>query len=152
MHKLSRYLGIVLLAVPLVNGAPSPSRGADANAAGQSVLQAERDWVKAIMNGDASGISRIEADDFTFVIDSMTGDKNSDLEDAKNKAFTGSVELTDMKPHVYGTTVVVTGKAVLGNAKYKDKDVSGTYLFTDTFVKINGHWQVVASHGSKAPM
>lgn len=54
-----------------------------------------------------------------------------------------------MTVHVYGDAAVVTGKASLRNAKYKGKDISGDYLFTDTWVRKGGRWQVVASHDSK---
>jgi ketosteroid isomerase-like protein len=115
----------------------------------QKLMQMERDWADAMMKNDASGVARIEADDYSYVMDNMRGDKKGDLADAKNGAFSGSAELSEMKVHVYGDAAVVMGKASLRDAKYKGKDMSGDYLFTDTFVKRNGRWQVVASHSNK---
>jgi hypothetical protein len=49
---------------------------------------------------------------------------------------------------VYGDTAIASG---LGTEKstYKGKDTSGQYRYTDVFVKRNGTWQAVATHGSK---
>lgn len=115
----------------------------------QNLLQMERDWANAMTKNDAQTIERIEAEDFAYVLGGMRGDKQSDLADAKSGAFSGSAELTDMKARVYGDAAVVTGTASLRNSMYKGKDVSGDYMFTDTFVKKNGRWQVVASHASR---
>jgi len=34
-------------------------------------------------------------------------------------------------------------------SKYEGRDTSGHYHFTDVWVKTNGKWQAVASHGSR---
>ena len=59
-----------------------------------------------------------------------------------------SLEISDIKVHVYGNSAVATGT---GNVKasMKGHDISGTYRFTDTWVKRNGKWQCVASQGTK---
>ena len=121
----------------------------DNTAVEQSLLQMEREWANAMTKNDVQTIERIEADDFTYVLDGMRGGKQSDLADAKSEAFSGGAELRDMKGRVYGDAAVITGTASLHNAMYKGKDVSGDYLFTDTFVKKSGRWQVVASHAHR---
>jgi ketosteroid isomerase-like protein len=54
------------------------------------------------------------------------------------------MELSDMTVHVYGNTAVAAGANNL-HGTYKGQDISGKYRFTDTWVKRNGKWQVVAS-------
>jgi ketosteroid isomerase-like protein len=127
------------------------SGGMDKAAVEQQLLQMEREWSDAMVKRDASVIDRIEADDFVFTFPGGDlGNKKADLHDAKNATWiVGSVELSDMKVQVYGDAAVVIGKATLRNAKWKGKDVSGDYRFTDTFVKKAGHWQAVASHTNK---
>jgi ketosteroid isomerase-like protein len=112
----------------------------------QKLMQLERDWANAEATNDAATIARIEADDYTYVLGNLNGSKQSDLEDAKMHAFTGTAELTEMKVRVLGDAAIVTGKATLRNATYKGKDVSGDYLFMDVFSNQDGQWKVVASH------
>jgi ketosteroid isomerase-like protein len=131
----------------------SPSGRMNAGDAGATIeeklLQMEREWAVAMMKNDAAAIERIEAEDYAYIMDGFPGDRKGDVADAKSGAFSGSAYLTEMKARVYGAAAVVTGKASLRDAKYKGKDISGNYLFTDTFVERNGRWQVVASHSNK---
>ena len=57
------------------------------------------------------------------------------------------VEIDDVKAHVFGDTAVVIGRT------HRVGDVAGSAYdvvirFTDTFVRRDGRWQVVASHAS----
>ncbi len=45
-------------------------------------------------------------------------------------------------------TAVVTGRNVT-KGTYKGEDMSGTYAFTDTWIKRGGRWQAAASAGTK---
>ena len=134
----------------LMTSAPSHSASGDNSGIEQKLMQNERDWAQATLKKDSDGLNRFEADEYVYNIDSMTGTKKDDLADAKSgNLMADSIDETAMTVHVFGDAAVVTGKAILKNAKYKDKDISGTYLFTDTWVRKGGHWQVVASHASK---
>lgn len=148
-----RFLFVCMsFAVGLLISAPRYSRassGSDNPAVEQSLLQMERDWADAVTKNDTAGIDRIEADDFSYILESTPGDKQGDLAIAKAAEFSGSAELTGMKARLFGDVAVVTGNTALSNATFKGKDVSGNYLFTDVFVKRNGRWQVVASHANK---
>jgi hypothetical protein len=50
----------------------------------------------------------------------------------------------------FGQTVVLTGR-VIGEFISGEKTSRDESLYTDTYVKLNGRWQVVASHLSSAP-
>ena len=54
-----------------------------------------------------------------------------------------------MKVRVFGNAAVVTGRTTIKGGKYKGKDISGQYRFTDTWVKRNGHWLCVASANTR---
>ena len=56
-------------------------------------------------------------------------------------------KVDDMKVAVYGDAAVVTGRWT-GRFVEKGKTVDSTERFTDTFVRQNGEWRCVASHGS----
>ncbi len=134
----------------LLIGAPRHSGRNNASGVEQQLMRLEQDWANATLKGDSQALDRLEAEDYVYNIDSMRGTKKDDLADAKSGNFTAdSMEETDMTVHVYGDAAVVTGKASLRNAKYKAKDISGDYLFTDTWVRKGDRWQVVASHDSK---
>jgi len=54
----------------------------------------------------------------------------------------------DYKVRVYGKAAVVTYRETV-KGQYKDKDISGQSRETDTWVKLAGRWQIVATHLSK---
>lgn len=59
-----------------------------------------------------------------------------------------SASLDDAKVQVYGDTAIVTYSSN-DKGTYKGKDISGKTRWTDVFVKRNGKWQLVATHGSR---
>jgi ketosteroid isomerase-like protein len=59
-----------------------------------------------------------------------------------------SETLGEMKVRVFGDTAVVTGSDD-EKSSYKGKDSSGHHVWTDVFVKRQGHWQAVASQDTR---
>jgi ketosteroid isomerase-like protein len=59
-----------------------------------------------------------------------------------------SLEVSDLRVRVYGDTAVAAGTTAL-KGTFKQQDISGTYRYTDTWVKRNGKWQVVASQATR---
>jgi ketosteroid isomerase-like protein len=125
-------------------------------AAGQSgkvedqIKKLEQDWSQATIKSGAAAVDQYEADD---ILDTDPGGRLSDKAQDKKDLSSGdlkfeSMELSDMTVHVYGNTAVVNGTNTL-KGTYKGQDISGKYRFTDTWVKRNGKWQVVASQGTK---
>ena len=72
--------------------------------------------------------------------------KEANLADAKLTTF-GSMELTDLKVTVFGDTAIATG-TFADKGTYKDKSFNHRGRFTDTWVRLNGKWQCVATHSS----
>lgn len=60
-----------------------------------------------------------------------------------------SSKLEDIRVQVYGDAAVVTLRSIEKGTTYKGKDLSGHYRWTDVFVKRNGSWQMVATHGTR---
>ncbi len=121
------------------------------------LMQMEHDWADTIKTRDVAVIKRIEAEDITLVYPTgTTGDRAQDVKDLESGALTADAwDLSDMKVRVFDQdAAVVTGRSTIKNGKYKNTngkvdDISGEYRFTDMFVKRGGHWQVVASQGTK---
>jgi ketosteroid isomerase-like protein len=58
------------------------------------------------------------------------------------------MDLDEISVNVYGDTAV-SFTSQEETSTYAGKDTSGHYHFTDVWVKKDGRWQVVASHGSR---
>jgi ketosteroid isomerase-like protein len=127
-----------------------PSANA-ASAAEQELIKLETDWGNALVKRDVAFLDRVIADDSVYTDEDgiVHPSKAESLAELKSGAATNtSVVVDDMKARVWGDTGVVWGRTTV-KSQYKGKDTSGTYQWTDTWVKINGRWQCVAGHGSK---
>ena len=114
-----------------------------------TLLYLERDWNQAEMKQDAAWFERTLTDEFTGV-DSQTGkptNKVQNIADIK-KTATASADLTGLDVRIQGDTAVVTG--LTHNKGKDDKGVAfdRRIRFTDVWVKRDGRWQVLSSHGT----
>ena len=133
-----------VLLVELKSPASAPQTG-DAAAA---LMQLERDWADAAKRQDTAWMERHYAPEYTWTSpDGTINDRKTDIEDAKNVTF-DSLEVSDTQVRVNGDTAVVTGVTTIKGA-YKGQDISGRYRFTDTFVRRDGRWQVLASQSTR---
>jgi ketosteroid isomerase-like protein len=114
------------------------------------IKKLEQDWAQATVKSGAAAVDQYEADD---IIDTDPNGRVTDKAQDKTDLSSGdlkfqSIELSDLKVRVYGDTAVAAGTNTL-NGTYKGQDISGKYRYTDTWVKRNGKWQVVATQGTK---
>jgi ketosteroid isomerase-like protein len=114
------------------------------------ILQLEKDWVAAIISKDVGALDRLLASDFNGT--SPTGStfpKERAIEEIKAGAYSvEKMDLDEASVNVYGNTAVVF-TSQQEKSKYDGKENSGHYHFTNVWVKRDGKWQVVASHGSR---
>ena len=121
------------------------------------LMKMERDWANTVKTRDVETVKRIEAEDIVLTYpDGSVGDRAQDIKDIESGALTADAwDLSDMKVRVYDAdAAVVTGRSTIKNGKYRQpdgkvRDISGEYRFTDTFIKRNGRWQVVATQSTK---
>jgi len=115
------------------------------------VLQFEREACKAFLDADARALERVLTDDFTLTLSngevSTRADEISELRNGK--VHYDVFENYDMKARLYGDNVaVVLGKtSVKGTTEGKPFD--RIVQFTDTLIKRDGRWQLVAGHVSR---
>ncbi len=124
-----------------------PSAGTE-----QAVMRIEHELLNAFLKGDPSASERHLADTYVFTgPDGTVQSKAQVMADLKSGDLKiQSASIDDAKVQVHGNTAIVTyGSNDKGT--YKGKDISGKTRWTDVFVKLNGRWQVVASHGSMLP-
>ena len=143
--KTTRFGLIVLMFIVGCNGVFAQSDPA------QEVQKLERAWLDAYEQSDEKAMNAIVADDFaiTFPDGSMQA-KAQIISMIKMPRPAGrptvKFHTEDVKARVYGDTVILTGRVI---SEYRrDGQVISTeqQRYTDTYVKRNGRWQVVASH------
>ena len=112
----------------------------------QTLIKIQHEWAEARLKRDSSFPQRIEADDFTVVW--FNGTIVTKEEDLKSYESTDTVftdfKIDDLKVRFYGDMAIVVGQGSI-KAHTKTQDLSGKYVWTDTFVKQRGAWTAVAS-------
>ena len=113
----------------------------------QDVRKLERAWLDAYEKKDVAAMTAIVADDFTITYsDGSILTKPPIIESLKRSGGTTFKFTTEnVQSRVYGDTVILIG-LVISEWKDNDKPMTDRSRYTDTYVKRNGKWQVVASH------
>jgi len=146
VRKLLLILVVLLASIGVVIlHAATPSQ-ADAE---KYIKESERLWAESVFTGDSSAVDRILADDFIGVDpDGKQYDKAHMVNDTKDAPkFFVSNHLNQVKVRFYGDAAVAQGDEswVRKNGK------RGRFVWTDTWIKRNGHWQIVAAEDLIAP-
>lgn len=116
----------------------------------QELKRLENEWLDSYLRGDKQRFDRIVADDFTRTDESgkfATKAEEKALVQAAPASVNASLTNENMLARVYENAAIVTGlivSKVQGGLNFQSR-------FTDTFVKRNGRWQVVARHYSRIP-
>jgi len=112
----------------------------------QALRRIQRDWADARLKRDSSFATKIEAADFTIVWpDGQIINKQDDVKSYEaDGAVFSEFKITDLDVRFYGETAIVVGQGSI-KGHTPTKDLSGRYVWTDTFVKQNGGWKAVAS-------
>jgi Domain of unknown function (DUF4440) len=117
----------------------------------KEVLQFERDACKAFLDAYPAALERVLTSDFTLTL--SNGDVSTRADEI-NEMRTGKVhydvfENYDMIARLYGDNMAV----VLGKTRVKGtsegKSFDRVVQFTDTLIKRDGRWQLVAGHVSR---
>jgi hypothetical protein len=153
MNAKYRVLWILLFVIALSAGlsVTQAQTGAKADVV-TAISNLENDGVKADLAGDRDFYQRVFADDWTRGDSDGTYYTKADLLNLmvdKNSIKTNSEKLSELKVRVYGDTAVATYKDTY-DLQIKGEHRAPTIIATDTFVKLDGAWKQVASHGSEA--
>ena len=132
-------LVMILIASFTTDAQPKP------NVLQDEVRKLERAWLDAYEKKDVQAMNAIVADDFTITFaDGEIQTKPQIIESLKRPGGTTRFTTENVQSRAYGDTVILTGLVISGPW------MSDRSRYTDTYVKRNGKWQVVASHLSKA--
>lgn len=113
------------------------------------IVQSEHAWAKSVATNDASIVKRILADDFIWVLDGKVVDKKT----AVKWAAAGPGAFLSNEPdyvHVrfFGDTAVAQGSETWTKKGGK----RGKFVWTDTWVKRAGCWQIVNAQDTVVPL
>ncbi len=111
----------------------------------RTLLQLEDGWASAVVRRDSATFERLLDPGFVYT----ENDRIESRADVLHDVIHGADPVTaahneDMVVHCFGTTAVVTGWLVL-----EGRGSGGTfvrrYRFTDTWMRRNGRWRIVAA-------
>ena len=144
-HENHQVLFIVLMLIASCGYATTQ------NNAAQDVRKLERAWLDAYEQHDEKAMDAIVAEDFTITFpDGSRQSKAQIMASLKMPRRAGSSSpkfyTEDVQARIYGDTVILIGRVVTERQREGQAPSREQQRYTDTYVKQNGRWQVVASH------
>lgn len=117
----------------------------------RSLLQLEDGWAAAVVKRDRAFFERTLGKGFVYTEDDRTVSREAMVKDL----VTGSDTITaarneGMKVHGYGESAVVTGWLIM-SGRGPGGAFERRYRFTDTWVRIDNRWQIVAAQDYLVP-
>jgi ketosteroid isomerase-like protein len=143
---------LFLLATVLIFGL-LVSRGQDAKDADAEryIVDSERQWAEAVASGDTAVVERILADDYLGMDpDGGLYDKSTAISFTREgpKDFVSN-HLNSVKVRFFGDTAIAQGSESW--VRRSGTPLRGRFAWTDTWIRRNGKWQIVASEDLIAP-
>jgi ketosteroid isomerase-like protein len=112
----------------------------------QALIKIQRDWAEARIKGDSSYTRRLEAENCTVVWpDGSVVNKTEDLESMTGDIGFTEFKIEDVQVRLYGDTGIVVAQGTIRAHEGKQNLLGGKFVWTDTFIKQDGAWKVVAS-------
>jgi len=120
------------------------------NSLDQELIDLDRGWVAAYLQGSAELFNRIWTERFVFTF--PFGHFDNKAQEISNivsgKVSFESISSDNLTVTVYGNTVVMAGDFNM-KAQFKGQDMSGRYSYTNVLGKERDNlWQIVASHAN----
>jgi ketosteroid isomerase-like protein len=112
----------------------------------QALIRIQHEWAEARVKGDSSYTRSLESDDCTIVWpDGRIVNKQADLQTMTGDIVFSEFKIHDVQVRVHGETGIVVGQGTISARKGTQNLLGGKFVWTDTFVKQDGQWKVVAS-------
>jgi hypothetical protein len=119
-----------------------------------TILKLNQKIRAASLKGDSATVKELYADDYVS-ISAITGAPSTKADLIENlksgKLKYDSIDVSDMKVHVYGPTMALATAKAEVKGKFGDQDITGSYRSARLFVKRGGKWQVVFFQSTKIP-
>ena len=112
----------------------------------QALINVQHDWAEARIKGDRSYTQRVEAENCTVVWpDGSIVKKREDLASMSGDIVFTEFKIDDLQVRLYRDTGIVVGQGTIKAHEGKQNLLGGKFVWTDTFIKQDGAWKVVAS-------
>jgi len=141
----------LLACVASVAYAQQPNEATARSPDERAVLDLEEAWAKGVVKRDAATFKRLLAPGFVYTEDDrvQTGDQltrditagTDTVTDARNE---------QMQTRAFDNAMVVTGWLIM-QGRSGGKPFNRRYRFTDTWLKRNGQWQIIAAQDYLVP-
>jgi hypothetical protein len=141
---MKRNAVLICLALAAVTAASFAQKATKPVSAQAQILDIERRWAEQVVTNDVETLNQILASDYVGVEpDGRHMTKEESIAEAKAgpSEFASNRLNDDVKVRVYAEFAVAQGTETF---KRQDGKV-GRFIWTDTFIKRDGRWQVVAS-------
>lgn len=150
LKRWSVFVGLTL-SVLAVSGSLRAMPRAEKHEGRHQVERLEDAWRNAILHGNISAMDGLLADDYMAITPTgILQSKEQALAALRSGAMKfSSLEVSDRKIRLYGTTALVTSRAeVKGTGT--DGDMSGAYRYTRVYVRDpHGVWKIVSFEASR---
>jgi ketosteroid isomerase-like protein len=136
----------VAAGILLLSAAVAVAQQKSANDEGGTILALENAWNRALELKDAKALDMLLANTFVSIdIDGSVASKSEFLASIKSPEYQPSQAVTEQSNvQVYGNVAVVVG-ILRVKGKEKGKQYVHRERFVDTWIKVNGTWQCVAT-------
>lgn len=151
MKRNFTALALLIAVAVLVMGQVRSNKPAGAGAE-EEIRRLEQEWLNTYLSGDKAAFNRIVADDFTLTLgNGKIIDKASEMAGIPGPLDASYIlKNEDVRVRVYGDAAVVN-RRVKDKGRLDGREIDTLSQCTDTWVRRNGRWQVVASHMSRVP-
>lgn len=133
-------------------GAASPPQGQSSAQAEQEVRELELRRFKALTDQDTAALDQVLSDDLTYTHSSAHVDTKATYIASIRSGELKYVSIVpdELKVRVYGNAAVITGRAEFKSESH-GQAATMELRFTDTYVRQNGGWQMVAWESTRSP-
>jgi hypothetical protein len=152
LNQLLRAVVVVFAGITAVTAYVQQAQwAADDNTTAKFIVDAERQWAEADCNHNKI-TEKILADDFQGTSpDGKRRTKSQEVADASDLSQTArDCQLIDAKVRFFGDNLAMVYGSESEVRKEKDgADKSRCLIWTDTWLKRNGRWQIIASQDTQ---
>ncbi|HJQ21819.1 MAG TPA: nuclear transport factor 2 family protein [Gemmatimonadaceae bacterium] len=143
MHRLRWSVALVFL---ISSAAHSQTR-----AAKLTVAALEDAWIRAVIARDSAAFNRLLHPDFVYTEDDRVSSRAQLIRDVVTTGDTTTAGRNeDMRVRVHGNVAIVTGWLIL-TGRAGGTPFERRYRYTDTWVKVDGRWRVLAAQDYLKP-
>jgi len=147
-----RLVFIGLAVVMLASGGSMPAMPrAEKHEVRHQIERLENAWRNAVLHGNVGAMDGLLADDYMAITPSgILQSKEQALSALRSGAMKfSSLDLSDRKIRLYGTTALVTSRADIKGSD-PEGDMSGSYRYTRVYVRdARGVWRIVSFEASR---